>query len=1110
MFGFRKIQYAIFLNICGLMLPVSQAAQTAELYGKLFNAESGLSQSRVNTILQDSLGFLWIGTQDGLNKYDGYTFDHFRYQPNAASLSNNTIRCLAEGRDGILWVGTDWGLNKLSRLGGYSWTHLIPDRGDSVTREKPAIYAVVEDEEGHVWIRTERRLAMLDAETGQFIPFDMYYDEENVAGEPAASCMRDDRQGRIWIGTKDGLQVFNKATQTFTRYTVDSNIGLKTDHVRVIHIDPQEQIWVGTADGLYLFDRENSLFIDVGDHIPALEGISVNSLVSSSKGTILVGTERNLVILQPDLSKASIYHSFNRDELHTPFAHICTIFEDTSEILWLGTYGGLVKIDQKPRKFKVINQRNPLIQGLSSYMISSIYQEENGDLWLGTSSRGMNLVRKADGRVIRYDTQAGPGRRLIDDHIYKVYKDKSGNLWVGTGDGVNVRLAGTNRFYRFCDREPRVSCGYFNGQQVNDILEDSNGNIWFAASNGLHRYNTSTGMIRSFHQIYSGSERLGLQDVYCLLEDHRGWIWAGSSVGLVKYYPDKEQYEVFQAGILNQSSNINNNTVLSLLLDSKQRLWVGTGSGLNMYDPDHNSFTYFPDPVELAELRIYGMEEDGSGNLWLSSDRGLSRYNPELESFIHYGSADGLQIYEYLPRSCYKDHEGKLYFGGRSGMNIFHPDSIQYNPHKPRLSFTRYVKPREQGGDSKPISLDRVSTLIVSRGVQILTIQFSALEFTAPERNQYMYKLDRKEQDGLWIHIGEQHFLTLVNQNPGTYILSVKGSNNDLVYSDDEIQIEVIIPYPFWNKTLAMVVYVALGLLILILAIQIRTSSLRRSNRMLREKEISAQQIARQREELVMKNKNITDSILYAKRIQIALLPSSDSFRAILPESFVLFKPKDIVSGDFYWINQHGNKIYVAAVDCTGHGVPGAFVSIIGYELFRKITASKQGSNPAMILDALNENFSDIFSDGEQVYLNDGMDLSLFILDMKENTLDYSGAFNPLYLIRNETIIEVKADRFSIGADVHFAAQRKLFKSHKIYLQKNDVIYIFTDGYADQFGGPEGKKFKYRRFRHLLLTIHKLPMEKQRSILDASIEEWKGGMDQVDDILVIGTKPDIR
>jgi len=1110
MHRFRNIPLAICLFFCGLMVTVKPAAQPAELDGTLFTAHTGLSQSRVHTILQDSLGFLWIGTQDGLNKYDGYSFNHFRYQPDTVSLSNSTIRCLAEGKDGVLWVGTDHGLNKLERLGGYTWSYMIPEKRESSSYEKPAIYAVLEDDEGHVWIRTERRLEMFDPETSQFTPFDLYFAEDIPIGNPAASSMVEDRDGQIWIGTKDGLQVFDKKSQSIRQYSVSNNIGLKGDNVRVLHIDKQDQIWIGTGDGLFLYNRPEDVFIDVGDSIPELEGINVISLGGSSDGTVLVGTDHALISIRPDLSDAWMYNSFNREELQTPFTSIYTIFEDASEILWLGTYGGLVKIDQKPRKFQVINHRNPQIRGLSHYIISSIFQEENGDLWLGTAGRGLNHFSDSTGEVKIYARNSGPGRRLIHDQIHKIYRDKSGTLWVGTGDGVNVMKEGSNQFYRFCDREPRVSCGYFNGQQVNDILEDSGGDIWFAASNGLHTYDPDQGQMRSHSPIYNGAEMLSLKDVYCILEDHRGWIWVGSSVGLIKIIPEVEPPEIFQAGILNQSSNINNNTVFSLLLDAEDQLWVGTASGLNRYDPESNTFVYISDPVELAELRIYGMEEDVNGNLWLSSDRGLSMYDPEMVSFIQYGSSDGLQNYEYLLGSSYQDKEGRLYFGGISGLNIFHPDSILYNTHKPRLSFTQYVKRREQGGSSKPIFLDRVSAVKVDRGVQIITIQFSALEFTAPDRNRYIYKLVNKDHGDLWIHLEEQHSVTLLNQSPGTYTLSVKGSNNDQLFSEDAIQIEIDIPYPFWSKTLAIALYVVLGLLIILLAIQIRTRSLRKTNRILREKEISAKEISRQREELVMKNKNITDSILYAKRIQIALLPSSDSFRAILPDSFVLFKPKDIVSGDFYWINQHGNKIYVAAVDCTGHGVPGAFVSIIGFELFRKITASKQGSNPAMILDTLNENFSEIFSDGEQVYLNDGMDLSLCILDMKEKSLDYSGAFNPLYLVRNETIIEVKADRFSVGADVHFSNERKLFKSHKIYLQKNDVIYIFSDGYADQFGGPDGKKFKYRRFRHLLLTIHKLPMEKQRSILDASIEEWKGSMDQVDDILVIGIKPEIR
>jgi serine phosphatase RsbU (regulator of sigma subunit) len=372
-----------------------------------------------------------------------------------------------------------------------------------------------------------------------------------------------------------------------------------------------------------------------------------------------------------------------------------------------------------------------------------------------------------------------------------------------------------------------------------------------------------------------------------------------------------------------------------------------------------------------------------------------------------------------------------------------------------------------------------------------------------------MYMMVKKGQDGLWIHNGEQHHVTFYKLSPGTYTLSIKGSNNDLLYNEEEINLEIVIPYSIWGKGLAVALYALAGMILLYFGIQIQTRSLRKSNRILREKEVSAMEISRQREELAIKNKNITDSINYAARIQNALLPTWDNFKNTLPESFVLFKPKDIVSGDFYWINQHGNKIYVAAVDCTGHGVPGAFVSIIGFELFRKITTSEQGSNPAMILDTLNDNFAEIFSDGEQVYLNDGMDLSLCVIDKKEKSLDFSGAFNPLYLVRNETIIEVKADRFSVGADVHPSASRQLFKSHKIFLQPDDIFYIFSDGYADQFGGPEGKKFKYRRFRHLLLTIHKLPLDKQESILDESIEEWKGDTEQIDDILVIGIRPNL-
>jgi serine phosphatase RsbU (regulator of sigma subunit) len=271
------------------------------------------------------------------------------------------------------------------------------------------------------------------------------------------------------------------------------------------------------------------------------------------------------------------------------------------------------------------------------------------------------------------------------------------------------------------------------------------------------------------------------------------------------------------------------------------------------------------------------------------------------------------------------------------------------------------------------------------------------------------------------------------------------------------------------------------------------------------DKELAAQEISRQKEELTIKNKNITDSINYAKKIQVAMMPSEKTFKRILPNSFVLHKPRDIVSGDFYWIYERNEKVFIAAVDCTGHGVPGAFMSILGVELFRKIT---QGNieNPGHILSRLNEDFSKIFNDVEDISLKDGMDISFCVIDKINNKLEFAGAFNPLYLIRENKIIETKGNRFSVSMEKK--QEELIFQTHNMNLQKGDMIYIFSDGFADQFGGYEVKKFKYRRFRHLLLNIHNLPLEKQKSYLEESMEAWKGNQEQVDDILVIGIKAD--
>jgi len=277
-----------------------------------------------------------------------------------------------------------------------------------------------------------------------------------------------------------------------------------------------------------------------------------------------------------------------------------------------------------------------------------------------------------------------------------------------------------------------------------------------------------------------------------------------------------------------------------------------------------------------------------------------------------------------------------------------------------------------------------------------------------------------------------------------------------------------------------------------------RTRKLRNANQILREKQLAAIKIAEQKKEL-------DDSINYAQKIQQAMLPSEQTLKKLLPNSFLSFKPRDIVSGDFYWIIKKNNKIFVAAVDCTGHGVPGAFMSIIGFDLLQKFANELGIEQPAQILNHLNNGIVNAFGKNiDKTSVRDGMDIALCAIDMKNNLLEYAGAIIPLYLLRDNKIIEIKGNRFSIG--MIESQENNQYDNHIVNLKENDVIYLFSDGYVDQFGGSAGKKLMYKQFRDLLLNIHNLPMKKQKAFLEENIVKWKGDYEQVDDILVIGIR----
>ncbi|MBK7626483.1 MAG: SpoIIE family protein phosphatase [Bacteroidales bacterium] len=328
----------------------------------------------------------------------------------------------------------------------------------------------------------------------------------------------------------------------------------------------------------------------------------------------------------------------------------------------------------------------------------------------------------------------------------------------------------------------------------------------------------------------------------------------------------------------------------------------------------------------------------------------------------------------------------------------------------------------------------------------------------------------------------------------GFYLISAFGTDVSTIGSSGS-------PFRF-------ILYGAIVIALVYWLVKSQTRMLIKTKNLLKEKEQALLMIEQQKVALELRDKNITDSLIYAQRIQEALLPSEEYFRSHFSDSFILFKPKDIVSGDFFWIGEKGNKVFVVAADCTGHGVPGALMSMIGLEIIEKTINEDNIELPSQILAILNKGLEKTFSREKNIgtIIRDGMDIGLCVIDKEKKKLNFAGAFFPLYLIRNDSLIEIKGDKIIIGMNPDGVS----YNDSEIDLKEDDIIYIFSDGYVDQFGGSENKKFMYRRFRYLLLTIHHFPVNDQKAILDENIKTWIGRNEQVDDIMVIGFRPMVK
>jgi signal transduction histidine kinase/ligand-binding sensor domain-containing protein len=839
----RKLPGSLPAPIPAATSPVVQTTTTnpvaEELHGYFrfdhLSLEDGLSQSSVNTILQDQQGFMWFGTQDGLDRYDGYTFKIFRPDLNDPnSLSDRWITKLYQDRDGIIWIGTRLGgLNKLDPNTNI-FTHFEHDPKDLKSISSNQVTSVIQDSSGALWIGTNAGLDQFDPASGIFTHYQHYRpnsEDSNNQTSPEVKTLHQDTTGVIWLGTNNGLESFDPANQLFRTYPREPNKNLESDIVLTIVAATDGGMWVGTNNGLAYFDpikKQYKQYLSAFEISGEITYSGINAVYDDQAGTVWVGMENGLISLDGQTGKTTSYHhnAAIPDSLSSDI--ILSIFKDRGGELWIGTYGaGINKHDRGWDKFAYYRNDPRSPTSLSNNMVLTIFVEPSGVAWIGTDGGGLNRFDPGTEIFTHYLHNSANPDSLNSNSVWSVYRDHLGTLWVGTEAGLDQFDEKTGQFiHRFHNSlDPASIAGYM----VVAIGEDREGSLWIGTQAGLDRFDRK---LNKFIHYRSNDDINGvMQDqVVTFFEDRNLNFWVGTfNKGLFRVNRETNKYTFYQNDPDNPDS-LSSNSVMDIAEDGDGNLWVATaGGGLNRYLPASDSFKAYTEKDGLPNSVVYSVVQDDAGKLWLSTNFGISRFDPRNETCRNFTVDDGLQSNEFNMGAYAVGRDGAIFMGGINGLNTFFPSHIQDNTFIPPVVMTSITQ------DRQPIQIQSAPevtrTITLNWPKNSFEFEMAALSFAEPGKNQYAYMLENFDET--WNIIGTDRTGSYTNLRGGTYTLKVKAANNDGIWSQAATAMNITIVPPFWQTWWFRGGMVGLLALLVLGGFQIRTKSIQHRNQQL-------------------------------------------------------------------------------------------------------------------------------------------------------------------------------------------------------------------------------------------------------------------------------------
>jgi ligand-binding sensor domain-containing protein/serine phosphatase RsbU (regulator of sigma subunit) len=1047
------IRHILFCFLFCLIFITGLFSQQRILFNHL-TVEDGLSQSSVTCIFQDKKGFMWFGTQDGLNKYDGYKFKIFKNDPfDSTSLTQNFILSIYENSSGTLFVETQNG--KLHQYNPKSESFQVMQK-DSVDLKNARIStfgALLNEPSGLIWSGDPGKgtgLKRTNQNTGQVTVFKHDpKDSFSLSDDKVYSVFRD-RAGNLWVGTFSGLDRVDEQTGKFYHYRHEPGNphSLPDNWIWPIFEDSNGNLWIGTVkSGLCLFDSGSNTFINYKNNPNDPTSINDNFIQS--------------------------------------------IFEDRSGLIWIGTnFGGINYFNPSTQAFEYYKNDPKNKNSLSDNVVTSMLVDRNGNYWIGTRNGGLNKLDYKSKKFTHFFNNPSNSNSLISNAIQSLLEDQSDIIWIGTyNSGLDAFDPKSSTFTHYVHNPSDP--GSITDNRIYALGEDKEGIIWIGTyGGGLNRLKKKTGEISNFRYTENDTTSISSDRTWSLAFDESDDLWVGTYGGGVNVFNrDSQNFRHFKNDP-DDSTSIMDNNIIRVFKDSKGNMWFGTSKGLSRYFSDSKNFKNYFEKDGLANSFVFGIVEDNNGNLWLSTNNGLSMFNPDQETFTNYYFEDGLQGNEFNQNAFAKDNRtGNLLFGGPNGLNIFNPDNLKGNTYIPPIAFTGYTRYNTDDEEGKPIIEKGISvhdSIFTTYKDNIITLDFAALSYYNNLENQYRYMLEGFNEN--WIQLGNDHSVTFTNLSAGDYNLRVIGSNNDGVWNEKGAFLMIHVSPPWWKTKIAYGIYF-IAIFSILFGLRRFEINRREQKALIRESALLIKATEAEKRALEIENERKTKELEAARELQLSMLPKEVPTLPNL-EIASFMQTATEVGGDYYdFIVQENGILNVAFGDATGHGLQAGTMVTLMKGFFTSDSSKFE-------IQEFMSHCSKIIKEIKLGRIL--MSFTYLKIDNKELYITSAG-MPPIFYHNNKTnqIEEISIQGMPLGA-----MRNAKYESLEKKLNSGDTILLLTDGLPEQMN-PQEEMFDYPRVRKFLSeNIENSPNEIIEKLIKAG-DDWMKDRDQDDDITFV-------